>query len=328
MNTTSFKVLGILFTFTGALLAMFIGATPYFVHHHITTLTIAILLGMVLGNVISASSIHSVHWGIDFSKSQLLKIGIILYGLKVTFSEIAEVGVSGILTDMIMIICTFSLAYWVGKKWLKEDLQTVILIGAGSSICGAAAILATEPVIKAQAHKVSIAIATVVVFGTLSMFAEPLLFQFSGMSQHLAGTYLGSTIHEVAQVVVAGRSISEHTSHLAVTEKMLRVMMLPFFLIIISVVMRKKIPHTGHATQITIPWFAILFLLLTLILIHGGIYMDDFFLAAAMFALGLRTHRSAIRQAGIKPVILASILFVFLTAGGLVVNLLVDQVIN
>ncbi|OYV78768.1 MAG: hypothetical protein B7Z65_08935 [Ferrovum sp. 21-44-67] len=326
MNTTSFKVLGILFTFTGALLAMFIGATPYFVHHHITTLTIAILLGMVLGNVISASSIHSVHWGIDFSKSQLLKIGIILYGLKVTFSEIAEVGVSGILTDMIMIICTFSLAYWVGKKWLKEDLQTVIL-----------AILATEPVIKAQAHKVSIAIATVVVFGTLSMFAEPLLFQFSGMSQHLAGTYLGSTIHEVAQVVVAGRSISEHTSHLAVTEKMLRVMMLPFFLIIISVVMRKKIPHTGHATQITIPWFAILFLLLTLIhssvslpteLIHGGIYMDDFFLAAAMFALGLRTHRSAIRQAGIKPVILASILFVFLTAGGLVVNLLVDQVIN
>ncbi|MBU6468231.1 MAG: YeiH family putative sulfate export transporter [Betaproteobacteria bacterium] len=337
MKLVAYKFAGILFVLTGALASISLGENPYFSDHHITTLTIAIVLGMLLGNLISANLFQPFHWGIDFSKSQLLKIGVVLYGFKVTFNEIMGVGLSGLLIDLIMIISTFFLAYWVGRKWLKEDLQTVILIGAGSSICGAAAILATEPVIKAQAHKVSIAIATVVIFGTLSMFIEPALFQLSGLSIDSAGTYLGSTIHEVAQVVVAGRAVNEHVSHLAVTEKMLRVMMLPFFLIALSFALKNNNQNTHQVHTITIPWFAMAFLLLTLIhsffslprhVIELGINTDNILLAAAMFALGLRTHFSALKTAGIKPIILASTLFLFLTSGGLFINLVVNRLVN
>ena len=298
MQNLSFRLSGLFFTFMGALISIAAASLPFFSQHHITSLTLAILLGIVLGNISVVNQLEKIHWGVDFSKSQLLKLGVILYGLKVTFSEIMQVGLSGILIDLTMVISTFSLAYLVGRKWLKEDLQTVILIGAGSSICGAAAILATEPVIKAQAHKVSIAVATVVIFGTLSMFLEPIVFQYSGLPLSTVGTYLGSTIHEVAQVVVAGRSVNEHVSHIAVTEKMLRVMMLPFFLIALSFTLKNQSTHQQNR-KITIPWFAIAFILLTVIhsfvalpkpIIQFGIDMDNVILAMAMFALGVRTH--------------------------------------
>ncbi|MDE1892429.1 MAG: YeiH family putative sulfate export transporter [Betaproteobacteria bacterium] len=336
MQNLSFRLSGLFFTFMGALISIAAGSLPFFSQHHITSLTLAILLGIVLGNISVVNQLEKIHWGVDFSKSQLLKLGVILYGLKVTFSEIMQVGLSGILIDLTMVISTFSLAYLVGRKWLKEDLQTVILIGAGSSICGAAAILATEPVIKAQAHKVSIAVATVVIFGTLSMFLEPIVFQYSGLPLSTVGTYLGSTIHEVAQVVVAGRSVNEHVSHIAVTEKMLRVMMLPFFLIALSFTLKNQSTHQQNR-KITIPWFAIAFILLTVIhsfvalpkpIIQFGIDMDNVILAMAMFALGVRTHKSALKTAGIKPIILASVLFIFLTSGGLLINSLISKIIN
>ena len=336
MQNLSFRLSGLFFTFMGALISIAAASLPFFSQHHITSLTLAILLGIVLGNISVVNQLEKIHWGVDFSKSQLLKLGVILYGLKVALSEIMQVGLSGILIDLTMVISTFSLAYLVGRKWLKEDLQTVILIGAGSSICGAAAILATEPVIKAQAHKVSIAVATVVIFGTLSMFLEPIVFQYSGLPLSTVGTYLGSTIHEVAQVVVAGRSVNEHVSHIAVTEKMLRVMMLPFFLIALSFTLKNQSTHQQNR-KITIPWFAIAFILLTVIhsfvalpkpIIQFGIDMDNVILAMAMFALGVRTHKSALKTAGIKPIILASVLFIFLTSGGLLINSLISKIIN
>ncbi len=336
MNKLLVQLSGLLFTFLGALISISAANLPFFSQHHITSLTLAILLGIVLGNIGIINQLKNTHWGVDFSKSQLLKLGVILYGLKVTFSEIMQVGLSGVLIDLTMVVSTFSLAYLVGRKWLKEDLQTVILIGAGSSICGAAAILATEPVIKAQAHKVSIAVATVVIFGTLSMFLEPIFFQYSGLPLSTVGTYLGSTIHEVAQVVVAGRSVNEHVSHIAVTEKMLRVMMLPFFLVALSFTINKQADNQQNR-KITIPWFAIAFILLTVVhsfvalpksIIEFGIDMDNLILAMAMFALGVRTHKSALKTAGIKPIILASTLFVFLTSGGLLVNSLISKIIN
>src|SRR5207248_5358443 len=102
---------------------------------------------------------------------------------------------------------------------LKLDRETSMLIGTGSAICGAAAVLAAEPVLRAQPHRVSVAVATVVVFGTLGMFIYPLCYPYLGLSQQTYGVFTGSTIHEVAQVVAAGRAVSDTAAAAAVIEK-------------------------------------------------------------------------------------------------------------
>jgi len=304
-----------------------------------SSLTIGIVLGIVVGNSVFAHIATRTDVGVDYAKSILLKAGVILFGFRITFAQVAGVGWQGLLTDVVMLLGTFILAVQLGKRVFNLDEQTTILIGAGSSICGAAAVMATEPVIKAQAHKVSVAVATVVVFGTLSMFAYPILFEYMGLSEHAYGIFVGSTIHEVAQVVAAGTAVSANAADTAVIEKMLRVMMLAPFLVGLSFWQSKK--HANIHAQggeqkagITIPWFAVLFIVasgvhsLSVIPQSGTnaiIWFDSILLTIAMVALGLRTHVGAIRQAGIKPLLLAGCLFLFLTLGGFAINVGIAQ---
>jgi uncharacterized integral membrane protein (TIGR00698 family) len=184
-------------------------------------------------------------------------------------------------------------------------------------------------VVRGQAHKVSVAVATVVVFGTLGMFIYPLLYPYLGMTDGAYGIYVGSTIHEVAQVVVAGKSVSEHAASAAVIEKMLRVMMLAPFLVILSSRLNNEDSAAGKGNGIVIPWFAVLFIVasgvnslqvLPAVAVEWIVRVDTVLLAMAMGALGLRTHIGAIRQAGLKPILLACVLFAFLMGGGYVIN--------
>ncbi|MBH0043294.1 YeiH family protein [Pseudoalteromonas sp. SWXJZ10B] len=300
-----------------------------------SSLTIGIVVGIIVGNSIFSRIATHTDVGVDYAKSILLKAGVVLFGFRITFTQVAGVGWSGLLTDIVMLVGTFILAIQLGKRVFKLDEQTTILIGAGSSICGAAAVMATEPVIKAQAHKVSVAVATVVVFGTLSMFAYPIMFEYMGLSEHAYGIFVGSTIHEVAQVVAAGTAVSANAADTAVIEKMLRVMMLAPFLVGLSFWQSKK--HTkinAHGGEqkagITIPWFAVLFIvasgvhslsIIPQVTTNAVVWFDNILLTIAMVALGLRTHVGAIRQAGIKPLLLALCLFLFLTLGGFAINI-------
>jgi len=304
-----------------------------------SSLTIGIVLGIIVGNSVFAHIATRTDVGVDYAKSILLKAGVILFGFRITFAQVAGVGLHGLLTDIVMLLGTFILAVQLGKRVFKLDEQTTILVGAGSSICGAAAVMATEPVIKAQAHKVSVAVATVVVFGTLSMFAYPILFEYMGLSEHAYGIFVGSTTHEVAQVVAAGTAVSANAADTAVIEKMLRVMMLAPFLVGLSFWQSKKYANINaqgseQKAGITIPWFAVLFIVASgvhsLSVIPQGatnaiVWFDNILLTIAMVALGLRTHVGAIRQAGIKPLLLAGCLFLFLTLGGFAINVGIAQ---
>jgi uncharacterized integral membrane protein (TIGR00698 family) len=298
-------------------------------HMGISALTLAIVIGIGLGNTVFPRIAPFSAGGVEFAKAKLLRLGIILFGFHITFQDIAQIGWAGILIDVIVIAATFTLAVQLGTRVFGLDRQTAMLIGAGSSICGAAAVLATEPVVRGQAHKVSVAVATVVIFGTLGMFIYPMLYPYLGLSETGYGLYAGSTIHEVAQVVVAGRSVSEQAAAYAVIEKMLRVMMLAPFLVILS----SRMTDDGEAgtakRKITIPWFALLFIvaagvnslhILPKALVDGILAVDTVLLAMAMAALGLRTHVGAVKHAGAKPILLASILFVFLMTGGYLIN--------
>ncbi|MBS1169939.1 MAG: hypothetical protein H6R01_857 [Burkholderiaceae bacterium] len=314
----------------------------------LSALTLAIVLGMVVGNTFFPAMAARTGAGVDFSKNRLLRIGIILYGFRITFQQITAIGWAGIIIDALVVGMTFTLAMWVGTRVLKMDRQMSMLIGSGASICGAAAVMATEPVVKAPPHKVAVAVATVVVFGTLGMVIYPLLYPYLGLSEAGFGLYAGSTIHEVAQVVVAGRSVGETAADMAVIEKMVRVMMLAPFLMILSALLpvlgrgtsevRPVEANPGQAigkkASIVIPWFALLFIAASAVnslsilpesIVSVLVQADNLLLATAMAALGLRTHASAIRQAGSKPLFLAAILFVFLIVGGYAINRVVIQ---
>jgi uncharacterized integral membrane protein (TIGR00698 family) len=304
----------------------------------VSALTLAIVIGIALGNTVFPKIAPMSADGVEFSKAKLLRLGIILYGFRITFQQIGDIGWAGILIDVLIILTTFTLAVQLGTRVFGLDRQTAMLIGAGSSICGAAAVMATEPVVRGQAHKVSVAVATVVIFGTLGMFVYPLLYPYLGLSETAYGLYAGSTIHEVAQVVVAGRAVGEQAAQFAVIEKMLRVMMLAPFLVILSSRMDAE-AHSGAASgkrKITIPWFALLFIVMAGVnslhlmpapLVAAILQVDTVLLAMAMAALGLRTHVGAIKQAGAKPILLASLLFVFLMTGGYVINRVVSALL-
>jgi uncharacterized integral membrane protein (TIGR00698 family) len=303
-------------------------------------LTVTIALGIIAGNTFFPRIAAHTAAGVDFSKSTLLRTGIVLFGFRITFQQIGEVGWTGVVIDALMVTLTFLIAVQLGTRVFRLDRQTSMLIGAGSAICGAAAVMATEPIVRGQAHKVSVAVATVVIFGTLAMFIYPPLYAHLGLSQHAFGIFAGSTIHEVAQVIAAGKSVSDEVAGIAVIEKMLRVMMLAPFLLLLSASQTVRQftshpkDHAASSAHDLVPWFALLFIaasalnslqLLPPVFVAWLIQLDTLLLTMAMAALGLRTHAGAIRQAGVKPLLLAATLFIFLAVGGYAINRMVTH---
>ena len=307
----------------------------------LSSLTLAILIGMVLGNTIYPNLAERLNVGVAFAKGQILRLAIIFYGFKLTLTQVSSVGLSAVMSDALVLTSTFLLTYWIGTRWLKVDKQTTLLIGSGASICGAAAVIAAEPVVKAEAHKVTIAVATVVVFGTMAMLLYPFLYHLGWLQPWLNaqqyGIYTGSTIHEVAQVVVAGNAVSSEMGDTAVVTKMIRVMMLAPFLLILSFALTKGSSDHGEKTsfmnrvqQVKVPWFAFIFIAIVLLhtwvpmtasFEHSMVMLDDVLLTMAMFALGLTTHLGAIKQAGVKPLVLGAIMFAWLIVGGGLINI-------
>jgi uncharacterized integral membrane protein (TIGR00698 family) len=319
-----------------AVLAMMLSATAALQAHGISALTIAIVLGIALGNTLYPSVAARSGSGVAFSRQTLLRAGVILYGLRLTLHDIGHVGFTGVAIDAVIVLSTFVLAQLLGTRVLNLDRNTSILIGAGSAICGAAAVMATEPVVRAKPEQVTIAVATVVVFGTVAIFLYPQLYSlnlywpFLPTGPNAFGIYAGSTIHEVAQVVAAGRSVSLETANTAVITKLVRVMMLAPFLLGLSAWLTRG--SSGARCRPPVPWFAFGFIgvvlfnslaLLPLRVSGALIDLDTLLLATAMAALGLSTHASAIRTAGIKPLLLGSLLFAWLIVGGAGINALV-----
>ena len=342
---------GILLVGALAAIAIALGRLGWFESTGISALTLAIVLGMMVGNTLYPRIAPLGASGVSFSKQTLLRLGIILYGLRLTFQDIGRVGIVGVTIDALVLSSTFILSWWMGTRWFGLDRKTALLIGAGSSICGAAAVMATEPVVRARAEQVTVAVSTVVVFGTLAIFLYPALYHginryhLLALSPSSYGIYAGSTIHEVAQVVAAGRSISEGAADTAVITKMVRVMMLaPFLAILSTYLARTADAHhpqepsaARHRGRIVIPWFALGFVavaafnsfnLLPKSAIGTAITLDTVILAMAMAALGVTTHVSAIRTAGIKPLALAASLFAWLIFGGGAINFAISALLG
>jgi uncharacterized integral membrane protein (TIGR00698 family) len=320
--------------------AMQLGSIGWLQSHGMSALTVAIALGLVVGNTLYSRIAGVSGAGVSFSKQTLLRAGVVLYGLRLTLHDVSQVGVAGVLIDALVLASTFLIAVWLGTRVLGLDRETSILIGAGSAICGAAAVMATEPVVRAKAGNVAIAISTVVLFGTVAMFTYPALYALMSHGSFAAsarsfGIYTGSTIHEVAQVFAAGRSVSQSVANTAVITKLVRVMMLAPFLIVLSAWLARGTEQQAvgrGALAVSIPWFALAFVgvvlfnslaLLPARALDLATKLDTLLLAMAMVALGLGTQISALRSAGPKPLLLGAVLFIWLIAGGGAINGLV-----
>ncbi|HIP44991.1 MAG TPA: YeiH family putative sulfate export transporter, partial [Sulfurospirillum arcachonense] len=252
---------GVLFVALFAIASSYIAEFPFFLHLGISPLIIGIILGIAYANTLRNHLPKEWTPGITFSTKTLLRTAIVFYGFRITFQSIAEVGISGIITSALIVTLTYFIGYFVGVKVLKLDRDTTILTTAGSSICGAAAILAVEPILKSEAYKSAIAVSTVVVFGTIAMFLYPFLYQagYVDLGATGMGIYIGGTIHEVAHVVAAGNTLGNEVANSAVIVKMLRVMMLAPFLVVLGVWLSKK-SNTKQKSKVTIPWFAVGFI--------------------------------------------------------------------
>jgi len=322
---------GILFVALFATSATYIADFDWLKHLGISPLIVGIVLGMLYANTLRSHLPAVWNPGIVFSTKTLLRAAIVFYGFRLTFQSIAEVGLPGIFVSVSIVTLTFVLGYWVGTRLLGLDSETTILTSAGSSICGAAAVLATEPVIDAPAHKSAIAVSTVVLFGSIAMFLYPYLYRagFLDLSPEGMGIYIGGTIHEVAHVVAAGNAVSEAVARNAVIVKMIRVMMIAPFLLVLGLWLKaaagKTHGKTATTTRISVPWFAIGFIAVagfnSFHWLPGTVVetinrLDTFALTMAMTALGMETSIDKFKGVGMKPIYLAGILFVWLLFGG------------
>jgi uncharacterized integral membrane protein (TIGR00698 family) len=318
----------------GVLLAVAVGAVSFLVSQKtpaMSPLIWAILIGAALANVTKLPAV--LQPGITFSAKQILRLAVGLLGLRLGISQVLAVGPAGIAVVLAAVAGTFLFSLWVGKKFgLSRSLSTVL--GAGTSICGAAAIVAVAGVIDAKEEETAVGVGTVTLYGTLAMFLYPLIGQLLGMSPDMFGLWAGASIHEVAQVVAAAFSFdagltSGSAVEVATVVKLGRVLMLAPVAIILSVAFRKSRGTSGGAKVSPVPWFIVVFMatvalrsldVLPAHVVNGLVQADTLLLAVAMAGLGLDLRWAKVKAAGLKPLYatLLGTLFISLLTLGMV----------
>lgn len=320
---------GILLIALFACAAFYIGEAQLLKEISFSPMIIGIILGMLYANSLRNNLPETWVPGIQFCSKKILRLGIILYGFRLTFQDIVNVGISGIVIDAIIVTVTILGGIWIGRL-LKMDRETALLTSVGSGICGAAAVLGAESTIRTQPYKTAVAVATVVIFGTISMFFYPVAYRsgWLDLTPQEMGIYSGATLHEVAHAVGAGNAMGTEISNVAIIVKMIRVMLLVPVLLILGFWVARRNSSEGISAEkgkVNIPWFAVGFLavigfnsfdLLPVVFVDAINYFDTFLLTMAMAALGAETSIDKFKKAGAKPFILAFCLDLWLIGGG------------
>lgn len=320
---------GILLIALFACAAFYIGEAQLLKDISFSPMIIGIILGMLYANSLRNNLPETWVPGIQFCSKKVLRLGIILYGFRLTFQDIVNVGISGIVIDAIIVTVTILGGIWIGRL-LKMDRETALLTSVGSGICGAAAVLGAESTIRTQPYKTAVAVATVVIFGTISMFFYPVAYRsgWLDLTPQEMGIYSGATLHEVAHAVGAGNAMGPEISNVAIIVKMIRVMLLVPVLLILGFWVARRNSSEGISAEkgkVNIPWFAVGFLavigfnsfdLLPSVFVDAINYFDTFLLTMAMAALGAETSIDKFKKAGAKPFILAFYLDLWLIGGG------------
>lgn len=322
---------GILLMALFACAAFFIAQARVMQQISFSPLIIGIILGMFYANSLRSHLPETWIPGIQYCSKRILRLGIILYGFRLTFQDIVAVGTAALLIDCTIVCTTILLGVLIGRM-LKMDGETALLTSVGSSICGAAAVMGADAVVKPKAYKTSVAVATVVIFGTTAMFLYPAVYRTGilNLDPQQMGIFAGSTLHEVAHAVGAGNAMGGDIETTSIIVKMMRVMLLVPVLLVLAWWMAAKSKNAKTSSggrKIAVPWFAFGFLaviafnslnLLPQTATDWINQFDTFLLTMAMAALGAETSFDKFKKAGAKPFILATCLFAWLMTAGYV----------
>lgn len=300
-------------------------------HYGAPVMLFALLLGMAV-NFLSED--ERCKPGIEFVARQVLRWGVALLGLKITIDQVQALGWQSVVMVVLAVALTIGLGIWIAK-WMGFSPFFGLLSGGAVGICGASAALAIAAAFPNHPQKDRATLFVVISVSTLSTIAMvlyPMLAHWQAFDAQQAGFFLGSTIHDVAQVVGAGYSMNQQTGDTATVVKLMRVgMLVP---VIMVAAWMTRMAHAQQARDGTavdaatnrpplLPWFAVVFVLLVLlnsftalpeVLTSTGHMLSRSFLVAAMAAIGIKTHLKDILSVGWKPVALVVLETLFLAA--------------
>jgi uncharacterized integral membrane protein (TIGR00698 family) len=310
---------GLLVVAIFATAAIAIANLGFFKTLHISPLIIGLFIGILYASTVGGRIPKEWGLGIIFATNTLLKTAIILFGLRVSFQSMMCIGTPGIVISIFIVLSTLILGYVVGRFVLKIDRETALLTSIGNAICGGAAILATESFLKSAPHKTVVAISSIIVFGTASMFLYPLAYQLGWIDLSLSqmGAYIGGTLYGISQAIGTGKAISEEVAQYAIVVKMIRVMMLAPALIGLGFLFKKP----GPKSKLPIPWFAFGFIgmigvnslgIIPIQIIEIINTCTNFLLVISITAVGMETNLRKLQNLGFKPFILSFLLLVWL----------------
>jgi len=273
----------------------------------------ALAIGMVAGPFVRRSNVRS-RAGTEFASGVLLKAGVALLGLSISLGQALSTGLPAVVIATATIAVTLAVILRVGDR-LSIDSDLTMLIAFGSAICGASAIAAASATIRAGRTVTGYAVATITLVGTISMLVVPLLAGLIGLSDRQAGIWIGSSIQEVAQVAVAGTTVSLAALKVATLVKLVRVAMLPLALLATRYLSGgERTDREGASTPGgPLPLFVIAFL--GFMLVRTLLPLpDDFITASSKVSLALQTAALAgiglqidfrdLRQRGLRPIAL------------------------
>lgn len=314
---------GLAITMFIAIAAKYISMLPFF--SVMGQLVAAILLGIVCKAWVGVP--EPAVRGIAFSSKVLLRIGIILLGLRLNLIDILHAGPKVFAIAVINISFTIFVVYGL-SKWLKIDKKLGILTACGTAICGAAAVVAISPQLKASDNETAISATTVAILGTLFTLVYTILYPVLQLSDAGYGIFSGATLHEVAHVIAAAAPGGQEAIDLAVIVKMSRVAMLVPVSIMIGLWNGRGAnkPERFSLKKLPIPWFIVGFLAMsgmnTAGIIPEAITVQliaaaYFLIAMAMAGLGLGVDLVIFRKRGKKPFVAALIGSVLLAGLGL-----------
>jgi uncharacterized integral membrane protein (TIGR00698 family) len=297
---------GMLVTALVAMAAAFLGS-----HYKGSMLLFALLLGLALHFL---SEDKRCAAGIQFASSTVLRLGVALLGMRLTLDHLATVGWQTAAALLVAICLTIALGLLLARLFRVED-GLGVLIGGATAICGASAALAISSVLPKTAsleRDTTLTVVGVTTLSTAAMVVYPLVTQWLGLDAVAAGKFIGATIHDVAQVVGAGYSLSPAAGDAATLTKLIRVAFLMPVLVVLSLVVRSRAAGTGKMVNAPLlPWFTIAFVALMLLnstgwvpsaVQSGASALSQSFLVLAIAGVGLKTSLQDITQLGWRPV--------------------------
>ncbi len=313
---------GIGFTLIIAVLGFILAALPGL--NHIGPLACAILLAVVYRQVFGYP--QKLRTGIQFSSKILLRFAIILYGLKLNMIVIFHQGFPLLLRGTITII--FSIAVlMIIAKWLKADFNLSLLLSVGTGICGAAAIAAVSPIIKAKDEDTAMGVGIIALVGTVFSIIYTLIYPFLSIGPMNYGNWVGISLHEIGHVALAAAPAGQDALAHALLAKLTRVFLLIPVCFILMLWMKKKGKMEGEA-KFEFPWFLIGFIVMSFVgsyiignkvLVSQKVmsYISDFtsfMLTMSMTGLGLNICLKELRTKAIRPLIAIIITSVLLSS--------------